>query len=204
MVKLCCFFFILTASCLGQTSADSSSFKPNINPELSLPKLNGSSIKVDGKLDEEVWKDAAVASNFTEISPGNNVKPEVETKVYIFYDDDNIYFGYVCNDDMSTVCASMCDRDHMYQDDWVGPFIDTYNDQKQAFEFYVNPKGIQGDLIWTPGNETTSPDFIYESEAHIYKDRWTAEIKIPFKTLRFPDKQKQTWRIHLLRNRPRG
>lgn len=180
-------------------------FKPNVTPELNIPKLKTGKIKIDGVLNESEWEKAVVADNFTEIAPGDNVKPEVETKAMIFYDDDNIYFGFVCyENDMSSIRASMSDRDRMYSDDWVGPFINTYGDLKQAFEAYVNPKGIQGDLLWTPDNEDSNFDIIYESEAKIYKDKWTAEIKIPFKSLRFPDKSEQVWRVHLLRNRPRG
>ncbi len=191
------------------TSADTTSaenlFRPNVKPELNIPKLNPGKMVIDGMPDESVWKNAAVAKNFTEIGPGDNIKPEVETEVRIFYDDDNIYFAYICHEsDMSGLRASMSDRDKMYSDDWVGPFINTYGDLKQAFEAYVNPKGIQGDLLWTTNNEDSNFDMIYESEAKIYSDKWTAEIKIPFKSLRFPDNEEQLWRVHLLRNRPRG
>lgn len=181
------------------------SFIPNVKPELNITKLTPGKIIIDGNLNEEVWEKAQVARNFTEIEPGENVKPEVDTEVRIFYDDENLYIGYICHEtDMSSIRASLSDRDKMYGDDWVGPFIDTYSDLKQGFEMYVNPKGIQGDLLWTPSNEDSNYDIIYESEAKIYGDKWTAEMKIPFKSLRFPDKEEQVWRVHLLRNRPRG
>lgn len=187
------------------TDTANTSFSPNIKPELNIPKLNAGKIKIDGIINEEVWNNAALANNFTEIGPGDNVKPEVDTEVRIFYDDDNIYFAFTCyENDMSGLRASMTDRDRMYSDDWVGPFINTYGDLKQGFETYVNPKGIQGDLLWTTNNEDSNFDIIFESEAKIYGDKWTAEMKIPFKSLRFPDKAEQVWRIHLLRNRPRG
>ncbi|MEO8209883.1 MAG: DUF5916 domain-containing protein [bacterium] len=206
LIRVLLFLFIPLTNIFSQeTDTSKSSFKPNIKPELNIPKLNPGKIIIDGAPDEAVWKDAAVAKNFTEIGPGDNIKPEVETEVRIFYDDDNIYFAYTCyENDMSGIRASVSDRDRMYSDDWVGPFINTYGDLKQAFEAYVNPKGIQGDLLWTPDNEDENFDLIYESEAKMYKDKWTAEIKIPFKSLRFPDKEIQVWRIHLLRNRPRG
>src|SRR5690606_5835087 len=120
------------------------------------------------------------------------------------YDEDNIYFGFVCYDDMKNIRASMTDSDRMYSDDWIGPFIDTYGDQKEAFEFYVNRYGIHEDLHWTPNWEDSSPDYIFTSETQIYDDRWTAEMKIPFKSLKFPNKKIQEWRVHILRNRPRN
>lgn len=69
---------------------------------------------------------------------------------------------------------------------------------------YCNPNGIQGDLLWTTNNEDSNFDIIYDSEAKKYKDKWTAEFRIPFKSLRFPETNEQIWRIHILRNRPRG
>ncbi|MEO6695376.1 MAG: DUF5916 domain-containing protein [Ignavibacteria bacterium] len=201
------FFFMNYLLSFSQEEKDTTviTFTPNVKPELNIVKLNAGKMNIDGILDEEVWKNAEVVSNFTEVSPGDNVKPEVDTEVKFFYDEDNLYIGYVCHEiDMTSIRASLSDRDKMYGDDWVGPFIDTYADLKQAFEMYVNPKGIQGDLIWTPNNEDSNYDIIYDSEAKIFKDKWTAEFRIPFKSLRFPDKKEQTWRIHLLRNRPRG
>ena len=187
------------------TAITDTEFKPNIKPELTIPKLNPGKIIIDGVINESVWKDAALATNFTEVGPGDNVKPEVDTEVKIFYDDENIYFAFTCYEpDMSSVRASISDRDKMYGDDWVGPFINTYGDLKQGFESYVNPKGIQGDLLWTTNNEDSNFDMIYSSEAKMYADKWTAEMKIPFKSLRFPDKKVQEWRIHIIRNRPRG
>jgi len=178
---------------------------PNIKPVLDIPKLDAGKIVIDGALSENVWNEAAAAGNFTEISPGDNVRPEVETEVRLFYDDENLYIAYICHEtDMSGIRASLTDRDRMYGDDWVGPFIDTYSEEKEGFEMYVNPKGIQGDLYWTVNNEDSNFDIIFDSEAKIYKDKWTAEFRIPFKSLRFPDKKEQQWRIHLLRNRPRG
>ena len=187
------------------TTSQTGVFMPNIKPELNIPKLNPGKINIDGIINEEVWKDAAVAENFTEISPGDNVMPEVKTEAKVFYDDENIYFAFICYEkDMTSVRASISDRDRMYGDDWVGPFINTYGDLKQGFETYVNPKGIQGDLLWTTNNEDSNYDIIFESEAKMYSDKWTAEMKIPFKSLRFPDKEEQIWRIHILRPSPRG
>ncbi|MEO8665096.1 MAG: DUF5916 domain-containing protein [Ignavibacteria bacterium] len=207
LLRIIILLFLPAFNIFSQEEADSSksTFTPNIRPELNVPKLKPGKMTIDGQLDEAVWNEAGLANNFTEIGPGDNIKPEVETEVRIFYDDENIYFGYTCyENDMSSIRSSMSDRDRMYSDDWVGPFINTYGDLKSAFEAYVNPKGIQGDLFWTTDTEDENFDFIYESEAKIYSDKWTAEIKIPFKSLRFPDKKEQVWRIHLLRNRPRG
>lgn len=178
--------------------------RPNVNPVMHISRVPNGSIVLDGVLDEEVWRSAAVARNFTETQPGNNVKPEVETFAYALYDDDYIYFAFECYDDMKSVRASMTDRDRMYSDDWAGVVIDTYGNLHEAFEFFANPHGIQGDLIWTPNYETSSRDFIYYTETKIHSDKWVLEMKIPFKSLNFPNRSIQEWRIHFIRNRPRN
>lgn len=195
----------------GFTSAQSSvtsdslkaDFQPNHNLDIVIPKLN-SSIKLDGALDDDAWSNAAKIGNFCEINPGDNCKPKVETEVLLTYDENNIYFGFACYEkDMSKLRATMTDRDNIFTDDFVGFMLDTYKDNKQAFEVFVNPYGIQGDLIWTPTDENESFDMIWESKAKIYPDKWTAEMAIPFKSLRFPNKEEQEWKIHFIRTRPR-
>jgi hypothetical protein len=200
------FVIVLSNNLFSQSSKDTtnSGFKPNLTPSLDISKVANDKIVIDGMLNEDAWKDATIADNWTEVNPGDNVKPAVETKCYTLYDDDNIYFAFECFDDMKTLRVSMCDRDRMYQDDFIGSMVDTYNDQKQSYEFYSNAYGIQGDLILTPENETTSPDFVFYTEAKIYKDKWTVEFQIPFKSIRFPDKKEQVWRIHFFRTRQRG
>jgi hypothetical protein len=172
--------------------------------ELIIPECPVSKIKIDGVLDEEEWKRGVVAKDFVEIEPGDNLPSPVETEVIMIYDKDNLYFGFTCYDnDMSTLRTSMTDRDKIFQDDFIGLILDTYRDFKQSYEFYVNPYGIQGDLILEPNNEDTSPDYLWESDAKIYGDRWTAEFAIPFKSLRFPDKNEVSFGIHFIRTRPR-
>ncbi len=178
-------------------------FQPNQNLEIIVPKLN-SSIKLDGALDDDGWTNAAKIGNFCEITPGDNCRPKVETEVLLTYDENNIYFGFACYEkDMSKLRATMTDRDNIFSDDFIGFMLDTYKDNKQAFEVFVNPYGIQGDLIWTPNDENESFDMIWESKAKIYPDKWTAEMAIPFKSLRFPNKEEQEWKVHFIRTRPR-
>ena len=158
-------------------------YKPQFIPEIFIHKVKDNSIIVDGKLDDEGWKNAAVAKNFVEISPRDNGKPNADTKVLVAYDDDNLFLAVINYEpDMSSVRANVCDRDKIYSDDFCGLMLDTYGDSKQAYEIYCNPYGIQGDLLEeVSGNEDSNFDLIYESEAKMYKDKWIAEFKIPFK-----------------------
>ena len=180
-------------------------FTPNQFTELSITREDNAGIKIDGELNEAVWKKIAKHDNFAEVSPGDNSKPEVQTEVQMFYDDDNLYFGFTCfENDMKKIRKTLADRDKVFQDDFVGFFLDTYNEGKSAYELFVTPYGIQGDLMWTsPGNEDETFDMIWYTAAKEYSDRWTVEIAIPFKSIRFPDRDVQDWQMQFLRIRPR-
>jgi hypothetical protein len=161
----------------------SSDFKPNENLNIEIFENDNSEIIIDGDLSEPVWKKCKKYGNFCEVDPGDNTKPAVETEVQMFYDKDNLYVGFTCYDsNMGQLRASVCDRDKMFNDDFVDIFFDTYEEGKQAYELVVNPYGIQGDLQWILNTgEDSSPDYIWNSEAKIYPDRWTVEIAIPLK-----------------------
>ena len=177
----------------------------NFSPEVTILKIPDGKIEIDGELNEEEWKTAAKINNFYEIEPGDNVKPAVNTEVLICYDENNLYFGFICyEDNVNKIRKTLTHRDVTYDDDYVGATIDTYGEGKQAYELFVNPYGVQGDLMWTtPYNEDVTFDAIWYSEAKINKDNWIAEISVPFKSIRFPGKDVLEWKMHLTRNRPR-
>ena len=96
--------------------------------------------------------------------------------------------------------------DNVFTDqDLVAVMLDTRGDGRSAIQLRVNPRGIQADAVNTEatGTEDYSPDFFYEAAASIGPAGWTAEIRIPFSTLRYPTADPQTWGILLYRNYPR-
>lgn len=182
------------------SSIDTALFKPS----LTIPRISGGQINIDGKMNEPAWKNAVHTRSFVEIEPGDNLEPPVKTDAYIAYDDDNLYFAFICHDnEMDKLVYNMCDRDKIFSDDWVGPIIDPYGDNKKSYEILVNPYGIQGDLLWSSSGENSNFDMIYSSEATIEKDRWIVEMAIPFKSMSFPDIEDHQWNLHMIRTRPR-
>jgi len=195
-----------TDSTFINTPKDTVSWKPNSESEVTVPRINNSNIDIDGDLNEAAWLKAKKFDNFSEVDPGDNTKPSVNTQAFIFYDDENIYVGYKCyENDINTVRKTFTSRDLIFSDDWAGFFFDTYNEKKQAYELIVNPYGIQADLIWNaPGNEDETYDAIWYSNAKIHDNMWSVEMVIPFKSIRFPNKSEQIWNFHLIRNHPRA
>ncbi len=194
-------FFILYSTSAGFVSAESS-FTPNIQPSLTVPRITAP-IKIDGRLDEPAWKVAALATNFSETNPGDMTKPPVRTDVLVAYDDANFYLGFIAYDDPKQLRISMRQRDEAWQDDIVGIMLDTYGDGSWAYEIFCNPIGIQGDIRWSDGGEDTGFDIIFESAGMVTDSGFQVEMALPFKSLRFPNKPTQTWRATFWRNHPR-
>jgi hypothetical protein len=191
--------------CSETPGSDTAQWTPNKNKELELvvPKLNVAPV-IDGILDDEAWKGALKTGNFTEIEPGDNVKPKVETEVLLGYDQDNIYVGFICYEsDTSKIRKTLTKRDEFTNDDYVRIILDTFNHFQSMYRFIVNPYGVQIDGVAGVGGDNYEVDFVWESNAKILDNRWEAELKIPFKSLRFPRKKEQHWRINFGRTRTR-
>jgi len=178
-------------------------FEPVFNPALETVKAT-ETIKIDGRIDDAGWRSAGRAANFVERSPGENTQPSVKTEAYITYDEDNLYVAFVCNDNPANIRATMCQRDQFYGDDAVGLLIDTYGEATWAYQFFVNPYGIQKDRMWTNVHgEDPGFDLIWHSAAEITETGFTVEMAIPFASMRFPNKDVQSWKVDFWRIHPR-
>jgi hypothetical protein len=173
------------------------------NPTLEVSRTT-ESIKIDGELDDIGWQNVARVGNFAEHSPGDQTKPPVETEALITYDNKYLYVAMICYDDPNLVRASFCERERVGSDDNICLLIDTYGDASWAYELNVNPYGIQADAIWSnSGGEDGGYDLIWESAGKITDYGYQIEMAIPFSSLRFPNKEEQTWKIDFWRNHPR-
>jgi hypothetical protein len=175
-------------------------------PPIPLHRTSGP-ITVDGKLGDAGWQNAATIDRFYETSPGDNIPPKVKTTAYITYDDRYFYIGVRCDDpEPAKIRAPFVDRDAVIgTDDNIAILLDTRNDKRTAFEFRVNPRGIQGDGLFNDsnGSEDFSPDFFYDTASTIDAGGWSTEMRIPFSSLRYPKADPQTWNIIVWRNYPR-
>ncbi|HEY4591493.1 MAG TPA: carbohydrate binding family 9 domain-containing protein, partial [Thermoanaerobaculia bacterium] len=164
-------------------------------------------IVVDGKLDDAAWQKAAVLDTFFETYPADNAEPKVKTVVYLTYDGHDFYVGiHAFDPEPGKIRAPFVERDKIVgTDDNVAVFLDARNDRRSAIELRVNPRGNQADAVYNDnsGNEDFSPDFFYDTAAQITADGWTAEMKIPLSSLRYPKKEENHWGILVWRNYPR-
>ena len=166
-----------------------------------------SAITVDGVLDEPAWRDAAVLRLEYETRPAENEPPPVETEVLITYDERRFYAAFRAFDpEPSAIRAHLQDRDTIFNDDLVGIKLDPFNDERRAFQFFVNPLGVQFDSLEdeVSGNEDLSWDVIWSSRGRITEQGYVVEIAVPFHQLRFPrEGGVQTWGFDAVRFHPR-
>jgi hypothetical protein len=165
-------------------------------------------VAIDGVLDDPIWREALSLPLTVETYPRENQPPEVETTAYLVENGEQLLIAFDARDpDPASIRAYLRDRDSAFNDDFVGVVLDTFNDQRRAFEFFVNPFGVQMDLIQddVARNESSSWNAIWDSAGEINARGFTVEIAIPFSQIRFPRVAgDQTWGIDVLRFRPRA
>jgi hypothetical protein len=177
-------------------------FQANLLPTLDIPFVQGG-LKLDGLLDEALWREAAIAANFSESNPAERALPPIGIRTLMAYDEEYLYVAYVIEDDPSEIRANYSDRDHIWQDDYVGMLLDTNGDGQTTYFIASNPLGIQGDTRSSGNNEDDSFDLIFDSAGRITDTGYQVEMAIPFRSLRFPEADLQEWRATFWITRPR-
>jgi hypothetical protein len=174
-------------------------------------RRSSSPVKIDGVLDDPLWSEAVNVPLAYEWAPGDNVPPPVKTDCLVTYDDRNLYIGFRAFDGTPAgIRAHFMDRDDtdtLIQDDHVGIMLDTFNDERRAFQFRVNALGVQADAIFSEqdGVEDFSWDMIWTSAGRIGPEGYVVEIALPLKQLRFqPGAAVQTWGFEAFRSWPRN
>ena len=194
------FLFLLAVVCTRGLAAEEAV------PRLGLPHIS-SPITVDGDLSDPRWQEAGVVDVFYEFNPGDNTVPPVKTVARIGYDDRFFYVSFWCEEpDVSRIRAPYVDRDGISDDqDYVGILLDVENQHHSAIDFWIGPKGIQADSVFTEGtfNEDFGPDYFWQSAGRIAADSWSVEVAIPLASLRYPNQDPQDWALALYRVYPR-
>jgi|CXWL01.1.fsa_nt_gi hypothetical protein len=203
-------FGVCLALAGGLAAQEPAATPPSFDPVTYEAPRTNQPVVIDARLDEPAWQDARRIELIYEVRPGENVKPPVDTTAYVTYDDDNVYFGFDARDpDPKAIRANLTDRDQSFRDDFVGVILDTFNDERRGFEFFVNPLGVQMDLtvddLTNGDSEDASWDAIWSSAGRITAEGYVVEMAIPFSSLRF---QKggagQTWGFMPYRAYPRA
>lgn len=212
-ILCCCFALCLsllqTTSVYGQRalsegdpSGDFEDFNPVVKPSLNINPVQGA-IVLDGRLDDAGWRTASRFTNFSETFPDEQGKPPIDIETYITYDESNLYVAYRIKDNPSSIRANYSDRDQIWQDDYVGLALDTNGDGQEVYFIAANPLGIQGDTRISRNDEDLGFNLVYASEGRITESGYEVEMRIPFRSLRFPQADIQSWRATIWITHPR-
>jgi hypothetical protein len=173
--------------------------------------------KIDGVLDDEVWKKAPLVEEFTQQEPREGAAASERTEVRVLYDGKTLHIGVHAFDvQPSAIVATEMrrDSDRLLDEDNFEVILDTFNDSRNGYMFVTTPLGAkleqqiseEGEgnnrigLGLVNSNINKNWDGIWDVAARITDDGWTAEIAIPLTTLRFADGAEQTWGINFMRN----
>lgn len=175
--------------------------------DVVVPVATDPGIELDGRLHDAAWEGAAVLTGFTQYDPVEGILASESTTVRMLVTPDALYFGIRADDRSGGVRATMTERDGFGRsDDWVRVILDTFDDQRRAYVFMVNPFGIQGDGLWVEGGGgwgepiDWSPDFLWESRGRVDDAGYSVEMRIPMKSLRFPEARVQDWGLQIQRS----
>lgn len=192
----------LQASSRVDLSRAEDAFKPVFEPALYIETLEGT-ITIDGDLDDAGWRNAARATNFSETFPEEQAKPPIDITTFFTYDDAHLYVAFSIKDDPRAIRSNYSDRDQIWQDDYVGLALDTNGDGQEVYFIASNPLGIQGDTRISRNNEDLGFDLVYKSEGKITEDGYQVEMQIPFRSIRFPNADVQSWKATVWVTHPR-
>lgn len=180
--------------------------EPRSPQQYSVPSISAA-ITIDGQLDEPPWSTAARLELRYELRQTENGPAPVETELLLMHDEREIYLAFRAFDpDPQQIRARLNDRDRVDGDDFVGVALDTFNDARRAVEFWVNPLGVQSDLVVSEntGVEDDAWDAIWRAAGKITEQGYFVEIAIPFSSLRFhPGAEPKVWGIDAYRVYPR-
>ena len=156
---------------------------------------------IDGVINEGEWNDAIEYELEFEVSPGRNAPALLKTFAQIKHDDENLYVAFRAFADKDEIRATIRSRDTGWLEDYVGVVIDTFGDDRYAIALGVNALGSQLDLKQTPDDrdEDTSWNILFFAETSFTDYGYSAEFKVPFAELRYPDEEIQEWSIGFVR-----
>lgn len=157
--------------------------------------------KIDGKLDDECWQNTGTwDGDFIQQQPHQAAPPSQKTEIKILYDDKYLYFAVICYDNEPEKMDPILGRRDQMNGDVTGIAIDSYNDNRTAFEFNLTAAGQKVDLMHM-GEYGWDFEWnaVWDGKTTIGDSAWYAEMRVPFTQIRFSDEDEHIWGMHIWR-----
>lgn len=193
--------------CPPATAQQNGGTDPEALPRPALRVAPGERIRIDGRLDEAVWALVEPITDFVQSEPDAGAPPSQRTEVRITFDATYLYIGaHLWDSDPAGMVYGGLERDSpgiLFEEmDALGIALDTYLDRRNSFIFFVNPAGGIKDGQGTDDGRARDYgwDGVVDVRTTIHDRGWTAEMAIPWRTLRFdPTLPDQTWGMNIMR-----
>ena len=158
-------------------------------------------ITLDGFLDEAAWELVEPATDFIQRFPNTGQIAEERTEVRFLYDDENIYISFVSFDsEIDRAVVTQLTEDFNFRgSDSVSLIFDSLHDQRSGFSFVVNIAGARADQQIINSGFNTDWDGVWDARTSQNEEGWIAELRIPFRTLRFSNDPNQVWGVNMSR-----
>lgn len=158
--------------------------------------------RIDGRLDDDLWKTVPVIEDFRQRQPLEGADPTERTQVYLAYDNEALYVGArMLRVDPTTVSRTMTRRDGFGNAERFTITLDTQRDRRTGTGFGVSSAGVRSDFRHTQDDDMRGResqfDPVWTAAARTDSTGWSAELRIPFSQLRFPDADVQLWGLQL-------
>ncbi|HKA59828.1 MAG TPA: DUF5916 domain-containing protein [Gemmatimonadales bacterium] len=196
---------VVLATLLAPAALCAQNIHPDTPPEVRASPLQGS-ITLNGRLDEPIWQLAPAATAMRQAQPKAGAPATQRTEVRFTFDDAAIYVGARMYDDSGAagVRTLLARRDADISSDYIQVIFDTYHDHIGRLFFLVNPSGVKQDANGLGGGGDPSWDPVWEVATNIDSLGWTAEMRIPFSQLRYPNtSEEQMWGLQIWRQENR-
>ncbi len=167
--------------------------------------------KIDGDLDEAVWQTANVIDRFVQQEPREGQPASDRTEVRVLYDKGHLFIGVHAYASLAVTATEMRrDADRLFDEDNFQVILDTFHDSRNAYMFLTTPLGAkleqqvfdegEGGGRGTTSNINRNWDGVWDAAAKVVDGGWTAEISIPFSTVRFVPSDEQVWGVNFERH----
>ena len=164
-------------------------------------RIEGAPPKLDGVLDDHIWKTAPLHEGFRQRDPDEGEPVSERTTFRIAYDDEALYFAAMCYDsEPNKIVSRLVRRDSFVESDRFDVILDPHHSRQEAFWFFIYPSGSVMDGTISGGDWWDSTwNGVWEVKTKIHENGWAAECKIPFHVFRFAPREKYTWGIQVAR-----